>query len=1114
MAKMKRQNLSRFGPYPRYPTSLAVYAALGFLAGLMLPLVATYIETAGNPQPVDLYSIIQAQKNQPLLWIFDTAPLLLSLALSLTLRRGYQFAEQTTKLEQLIAERTAELERVNQDLQHQVAVRQRAEEIISRGKREWEATFDAVTDMILLTNLEGQILRCNRSTVRRMGISFNDLVGKRIREVFFKDCIAAEPWFPATQEEIQFPNLDGWHEVSLFPQMDSGGLQKLIYIIRDITDRKLAQAEVQRQKQYFETLVQNSPVAIVQIDARQAITGCNPAFERLFGYSHREVVGQNIDDLVSTPEGIAEAQVYTRKAMDGAVRGIARRRRKDGSLVDVELFGVPVVIAGQQVGVLGLYHDISELVKARQEAEEADRAKSEFLANMSHEIRTPMNGVMGMIELALGTPMNVEQIEYLRIALDSAEALMTLLNDILDFSKIEARCLELESIDFDLRNTIEDVAYTMAQRAYDKGLELACLISNDAPALLRGDPSRLRQVLVNLTGNAIKFTEHGEVILRAEVVETTETASRVRFSVQDTGIGIQKDRQAAIFDRFTQADGSTTRKHGGTGLGLAISRQLVELMGGEIGLDSEPGYGSTFWFTAVFEKSEPKPDARLAVRVQLQELRILVVDDNATNRMILSKMTEGFGCRVATANDGAEGLARLQAAAGEDPFKVVLLDMQMPGMDGQQTAQAIKADPRLADTHLIILTSMGKHGDAGRLEALGCSGYLLKPIKQQQLYNILLNVLGQRPEGQPSQRPQIVTRHILSEQKRKTLRLLLAEDNPINRKLAVTLLHKAGYTVETVENGQKAVEAIQKNTYGLVLMDVQMPEMDGLEATHWIRSLEGITRHTPIIAMTAHAMKGDRERCLEAGMDDYVSKPLQPDELFDAIARWALPRGEGEASAEGSELKETPTEKRREGESELLPDDFDPLRGFSLEGTALETAIIDEGEADLIQPEPPAARGGLNGNGHHKAPVEVLAAPIAANLPLNDPDPLAPLDLQACLPRFDHDLNFFLEMLSAFVEHLPGRVVDLQAALQSHDAPALERLAHNLKGVAANFEAGRLRSLAYELEQRACQGDLSSAPGLVENIAAEIPRLEAYRAKIDNPATIINGGEYAPDTRS
>ncbi|HEX9332400.1 MAG TPA: response regulator, partial [Anaerolineales bacterium] len=826
-----------------------------------------------------------------------------------------------------------------------------------------------------------------------------------------------------------------------------GDRELIIGIDRDITERKQIEAELIREKQFLETLNQNSPVAIVVLDNSENIVSCNPAFEQLYGYTSTDIVGKNLDTLITTPETIHEATAYTRQAMNDSVHGIVRRRKKNGQFVNVELYGVPVIVAGERIGTLAIYHDITELDKARREAEEANRAKSEFLANMSHEIRTPMNGVIGMLELALDTPLTAEQHDYLQTSLQSAEALLTLLNDILDFSKIEAGKLELDSINFSLRNTVEDVAYTLARRAQEKGLEIACLIHPDLTSDLRGDPGRLRQILVNLVGNAIKFTHHGEIIIHAEPVEETETHARVHFAVQDTGIGISYERQSAVFDRFTQADGSTTRKYGGTGLGLTICKQLVEAMGGKIGVESTPGVGSTFWFEINFAKQPNKKRGTGPLTFgpsNLLEARILVIDDNQTNRVVLAKNVEALGARVDAVISGAKGLESLRNAhrAG-DPYHIVLLDMQMPGMDGEQTARAIKSDPSVKDVKIIILTSMGQRGDAVRLEALGCSAYLLKPVKQQLLFDAVVTVLD-RQEDRSSN---LVTRHTLAEQKKLGLRLLLAEDNPINQKLAVVLLQKAGYSVDAVETGIQAIQEVQANQYSAVLMDVQMPELDGLEATRQIRELEKNTgRHIPIIAMTAHAMQGDRERCLEAGMDDYVSKPLEPKVLFNALERWT---------------------RTSEEIVEEIQDYSSPADVFS---TGLDDGLFGESA-------PSASR-----ETQEPAPI-FQAVSHTEQLPAN---------FDAALHRFDGDRDFMMSMFKEYKDHLPSRLNEIHIALQDRNANNLARLAHNLKGISLNFSADAVADIALKLEEIGKREDLTNAFALVAQLDVEVHRLEEY----------------------
>ena len=657
---------------------------------------------------------------------------------------------------------------------------------------------------------------------------------------------------------------------------------------KEIREKEKAQKESERQAKYFQALIENSPAAVVMLDNDQNVMHCNPAFENLYGYNCADIIGKDIDALISTEDTLDEATQLTQEVMNTRVQKITKRRRKDGSLVDVELFGVPIFVGEERAGALAIYHDISTLVQARRSAEEANRAKSEFLANMSHEIRTPMNGVIGMLDIALDTNLTEEQTQYVTIALQSAEALLTLLNDILDYSKIEAKKLNLEMIDFDLRIAVEGVAYTLARRAEEKGLELAAHIPPELPTRLIGDPSRLRQVLINLAGNAIKFTEAGEVVIHTEQVAEDDESVSIKFEVIDTGIGIQQDRIDAIFERFTQADGSTTRKFGGTGLGLAISQQLVNAMGGSIVVESEYGKGSNFHFTLKFEKQTPQEEEPEVVVTNLEGLRILIIDDNATNRTILVKMTEGFGASAKAVSSGKAGLIALQEAreAGR-LYDLVLLDMQMPEMDGEQTARAIFSDPRKKDLSIVVLTSMGKRGDAKRLEELGCAGYLLKPIKQQMLFEALVAIMNEK-KTKPPGTARLVTRHTVKEQQQdRHYDILLVEDNPVNQKVAIALLNKAGHHVDVVANGKQAIEKVKQGGFHVVLMDVQMPVMDGLEATRRIRAWEADQQHVPIIAMTAYAMQGDRERCLDAGMDDYVSKPLDKRSLFAAVDRWS-----------------------------------------------------------------------------------------------------------------------------------------------------------------------------------------------------------------------------------
>ena len=821
-------------------------------------------------------------------------------------------------------------------------------------------------------------------------------------------------------------------------------LRKPEELAKEIAERKKAEETLRVSEHRFRTMADTMP-AMVAIFQGTGHAYVNPTSLAIMGYSREELMSLSFIDYVHPDfrQKVFERSVARQKGEKVESRYEIKIVAKDGRNLWVDFSATPIEYDGKPA-ILGIAIDITQrkemeqaLRRAMEEAEAASRAKSTFLANMSHEIRTPMNAVLGMTDLVLDTELTRDQRQHLETARDSAESLLAIINDILDFSKIEAGKLELESAPFNLREMVEDTVRSLAVRAHGQGIELACRIAPDTPETVVGDRVRLRQVLTNLVGNAVKFTPRGEVVMDVHSAGDGNGRAKLQFSVVDTGIGIPQEKLDSIFKAFEQADTSMTRRYGGTGLGLAISSRLIELMDGKIWVESRPGYGSTFHFMAAFDL--PEASAPTAARVQPAQIlgtRVLIVDDNATNRRILDEILRSWGMFPVAAAGAEEAIAQLNEAVRlGTPFPIVLSDVNMPEVDGFEFVERCRRDESLQSTVFIMLTSATRTGDAALGKKLGIAAQLVKPVKQSELYDAIMESLG-------------IAAPILDADKQAAsapagpLRILLAEDSVPNQKLAIGLLSRWGYTTVVAADGQQAVDrALSERNFDLILMDVQMPELDGFDATRRIRQFEQAEgrRRTPIIAMTAHAMKGDRERCLEAGMDGYISKPVRAPELSRTIAEFTS----GESTSCGCDSLDRDTD---------LTD-------------------LDASVANL------------------KAP-----AGKAASRPGQNSETANRVDWAVGLRSVGDDRELLLSVVAAALEEWPVLVAQLQDALGQRDEVTVRRVIHTLKNAFRTLGARQAEELAEGLEATERTQELTSlsVAELIETVARVADELEAF----------------------
>lgn len=925
-------------------------------------------------------------------------------------------------------------------------------DIVERGRAEAGraqliSVLESSEDFIGITDVDGKIIYVNQAGQAMIGVSeevdlhqtaIPDLYPQQTKELINQEGIPTAITKGSWLGEALFISPDG-REVPVSQLIHAhknakGEVEFLSTIARDITKQKQNERALRESENRYRILTEKSLGLICTHDHDGIFLSVNPSGAEALGYTAEEMIGKSLKDFLNT-DGKELFKAYLNEIRrNGESSGLMHTLTKNGEY-RIWQYNNVLYKEGNDEYVLGYALDISELKRLEEELKEArdtalesTRLKSEFLANMSHEIRTPMNGVIGMTDILLDVEQDKTKRDYIETIKTSSDALLTIINDILDFSKIEAGKLRIETINFDLCKTVESTVELFVEQAARKHIEIASLIEPDVAVALKGDPSRLRQILTNLIGNAVKFTEQGEVFLRVSKENETSKDVTLCFTVSDTGIGISQEAQKHLFQAFIQADGSITRRFGGTGLGLTISKQLVELMNGQLKVQSEPEKGSSFYFNVRFEKQSETTEQKNKLHADLQNLRVLIVDDNETNRRVISLQTASWGMKSIEATNGKEALKLLRDSANiNSPFDLVILDYVIPEMNVFELARAIKEDSLIANVRIILMPSIGRRSHGQEARQAGISGYLLKPVRQSELFDCIATVMfrnihqPQLGAEQFEAQSDLVTQHTLEESRFiRRERILLAEDNKINQEIALHQLNRLGYQVDVVSNGLEAVKALESQDYLLVLMDCQMPEMDGYSASTEIRRRETAQKRIPIIAITANALQGEREKCLASGMDDYLAKPFNKHELSAIVKRWL----KVDSKPSDNSLSKS------ENQSTSLD-----------ENDAIETAINSEFEAAFID---------------LKQRLDVLEMEAGSEM-----------------------IDIILDM---FLEDTEERLNKIISFAEQSDFHQLEHEAHALKGSCSNIGANAMANLCAQLEKQAEDSNPANMSSLIEAI--------------------------------